>query len=752
MKGQGSFTIAQFVNQLHNYMSLTGGRQVCEKMEQKIESALATERDQLPILIPAGLAIGIVIWEAYGDTGWLPMAMLALVFIGMTVAKREKTLSRTFLQFASLFVLVGFLSIAAKSALVASPPLQTIQISTFYGRITKVEQLTARQKVRFELETGQHAALPPKVRINLKLEQYRAEFVPGAIISLRARLVPPAGPSLPGAYDFARRAWFAEIGATGTALGAVNLYKRSEAKNHMGDAREWIAAQVQRSLPGDSGAIALALATGEQGQIAERDADAMRNSGLAHLLSISGLHVTAVVGAVFFLVSRLLALFPFFALRQPVPIYAACLAAAAAICYTLLTGAQVPTVRSCIAALIVLVALALGRDAISLRLVAFGATIILLFWPEALAGPSFQLSFAAVATIIVLHDSDWMRAFAARSKGESIFRRIIAGLFSLLITGLVIELMLAPIALFHFHKTGLYGALANIIAIPLTTFIVMPFEALGLLFDVIGVGAPFWWIAGRGISIILWIAHYVSALPGAVAMFPAMPNWAFAFTVTGLFWFGVLKSKIRWLGLPVCMIGFAGILAAPYPDILITGDGKHMAVTDTAGRYTLLRSRAGEYVRDTLRENTGINAEPIDIEDWPGAVCSPDSCVISLQRGSRRWIVLALRTRYSIPAMELSAACKRADIVVSERWLPRPCQPRWIKADRNMLEKTGGLAFYLEQPFVKTVSDQSPHSPWVRAHMQKDATKDAVTTRSNNTSTSNKTSTLNNASTIANRQ
>ncbi len=746
MKGRGSITITQFVDQLHNYLSLTGGRQVCEKMEQKIESAFATERDQLPILIPAGLAIGIVIWETFGNTGWLPMAILAMVFIGMAVANREKTLWRTFLQFAALFVLVGFLSITAKSALVASPPLQTIQISTFYGRITKVEQLTARQKVRLELETGRHAGLPPKVRINLKLDQYRPEFVPGAIISLRARLVPPAGPSLPGAYDFARRAWFAEIGATGTALGAVHLYKKSEAKNHMGDAREWIAAQVQRSLPGDSGAIALALATGEQGQIAELDAEAMRNSGLAHLLSISGLHVTAVVGAVFFLVSRLLALFPFFALRQPVPIYAACSAAAAAICYTLLTGAQVPTVRSCIAALMVLAALALGRDAISLRLVAFGATIILLFWPEALAGPSFQLSFAAVATIIVLHDSDWMRAFAARRAGESIFRRIIGGLFSLLITGLAIELMLAPIALFHFHKTGLYGALANIIAIPLTTFIVMPFEALGLLFDVIGVGAPFWWIAGQGISVILWIAHYVSALPGAVAMLPAMPNWAFAFAVTGLFWCGVLKSKIRWLGLPICMIGFAGILAAPYPDILITGDGKHMAVTDTAGRYTLLRSRAGEYVRDTLRENAGINAEPIKIEDWPEAVCSPDSCVLSLQRGSRRWIVLAIRTHYSIPTMELSAACKRADIVVSERWLPHSCRPRWIKADRNMLEKTGGLAFYLEQPIVTTVSEQSPHSPWVRSLIQRDATKDAVKTQSNNASTHN------NASTIANRQ
>jgi competence protein ComEC len=688
------------------------------KFENTIENWLSEERDQLPVWIPAGLAIGITIWELLGD---IALRQILLFTICLFLLGCINIVSRwsAVLRIAAISISIGYFGIYAKSAYVAAPALQETKISVFYGRIVKVEQIAARQKVRLLLETGSHAGLPPKVRVNLTTEHYRPEFVSGAIIKLRARLVPPAGPSLPGAYDFARRAWFAEIGATGTALGPVQLHRKSLSANRMAGARAWITERVTEALPGDSGAIALALVTGDQGQISQADADAMRNSGLAHLLSISGLHVTAVVGAIFLLVSRLLALFPYFALRQTVPIYAAAAAAIAAIAYTLLTGAQVPTVRSCIAALMILTALALGRDAISLRLIAFGATIILLFWPEALAGPSFQLSFAAVATIIVLHDSVWMRNLAERLTGEGFVKRVFGGLFSLLITGIAIELVLAPIALFHFHKTGLYGALANIVAIPLTTFIIMPFEALGLIFDLIGFGAPFWWVAGQGISAILWIAHYVSALPGAVAMFPAMPNWAFACIVIGIFWCGVLKSQVRWMGVLLCLVGGIGIFSAPYPDILVTGDGKHLAITNDSGEYTILRSKAGDYVRDTLKENAGINAEPIAIEDWTGANCSLDTCIISLSGRNRDWTIMALRTRYAIPAMELSAACRRVDIVISDRWLPYSCKPRWLKADRNLLEQTGGLAFYLDESRVSSVAAQSPNSPWTTKANQK---------------------------------
>ena len=135
----------------------------------------------------------------------------------------------------------------------------------------------------------------------------------------------------------------------------------------------------------------------------------MRRSGLAHLLSVSGLHIAAVVGAAMLLTLKLLALSERLALRFNLVLVAAGVGALAGIAYTLLTGAQVPTVRSCIAALAGARRTCARSRRISLRLVAVGALIVLLFRPEALAGASFQFSFAAVTAIIALHSSAWGR-------------------------------------------------------------------------------------------------------------------------------------------------------------------------------------------------------------------------------------------------------------------------------------------------------------------------------------------------------
>ncbi len=184
---------------------------------------------------------------------------------------------------------------------------------------------------------------------------------------------------------------------------------------------------------------------------------------------------------------KLLALSERLALRFNLVLVSAAVAAAAGVGYTLLTGAQVPTVRSCVAALLILAGIALGRDALSMRLIATGAVIVLLFRPEALAGASFQMSFAAVTAIVALHSTKWARRLLQR-RDEGIVARLGRSLLGVVATGLVVEIALAPMALFHFHRAGLYGVFGNIVAIPLTTFVIMPAEATALALDVVGVG------------------------------------------------------------------------------------------------------------------------------------------------------------------------------------------------------------------------------------------------------------------------
>ena len=675
---------------------------------------LERERDQLPLWVPVALGCGIAAWFRLANPAWW-LAFVSLcgaVVLFAIISGRERRSGKALFWFA-LLAAIGCALIWYRSWSVAAPVLERPVVSTFNAEIEKVEQVLARDMVRLTLRTGDDPELPPRVRVNVPLEKAHANLQDGALIQLRARLMPPALPALPGAYDFAERAWFQGLGATGQALGEIKVLRPSDPGFGLAGCRQRLADHVRSRMPGAAGAIGATLATGDRGAIAEEDAEAMRRSGLAHLLSISGLHVTAVVGAVYLLVLKLLALSPALALRFRLPVIAAACAALAALAYTLLTGAEVPTIRACVAALLVLVALMMGRSAITLRMVAAGALFVLVFWPESLVGPSFQLSFAAVTAIIALHDHPRIKAiFMLRE--ESWLRKAGRFTLSLFLTGLVVEVALMPIALYHFHKAGVYGALANIIAIPLTTFVIMPLEALALLLDGIGFGAPVWWLCERALTGLIGLAHFVASRPGAVTMLPTMPVIAFAFVLLGGLWVCLWKERWRFLGLIPALIGVLIIAGTRAPDLYITGDGRHVGIRNDRGELAMLRTRSGDFVRDMMLENAGVNGESQALEDWSNADCNADSCLVTIRKGGRDWQILATRSSHYIPVLALSAACRRVDIVISERWLPQACQPLWLKVDRDLLQQVGGMTIDLESRKISTVRDWTGRQHWTR--------------------------------------
>lgn len=366
-----------------------------------------------------------------------------------------------------------------------------------------------------------------------------------------------------------------------------------------------------------------------------------------------------------------------------------------------------PTIRSCVAALLVLVGLAMGREAMTLRLVAAGALIVMLFWPESLAGPSFQLSFAAITAIVALHDHPRLRTFGL-VRDEGVGRRLLRGTALLLLTGVVVEAALMPIAAYHFHKAGLYGALANIVAIPWTTFVVMPLEALALVLDAVGLGGPFWWLVAQAIGLLLWLARLVAASPGAVSAWPAMPDSAFALMVGGGLWLALWRTGWRRWGLVPLVAGAAWAIMTPAPDLLVTGDGRHAAIRTPAG-VLLLRDRTGDYMRGMLAETGGSTEEPGLMSEALGMRCSADLCVATV---AGQWRVLMTRSAYLVPVGELIAACRVADVVVSERRLPRGCRPRWLRLDRPTLATTGGVAVSFARGQVATVKRPGDRHPW----------------------------------------
>lgn len=621
----------------------------------------------------------------------------------------------------------GIAVVWARSEVVGTPPIAAPGVELLHGAVLEREDEPAEGRIRLTLAVrlageGDGAPEAQKVRVNVPLEALEGgaatpALAEGAVVRLRARLMPPAPPMLPGAYNFARAAWFRGLAATGSAIGPVEIIRPAPARAGIANIQRALAAHVRARVEGSAGTIAAAFASGDRGSISEADEIAMRDSGLTHLLSISGLHVSAVIAAAYFAVLKLLALWPALALRVRLPVVAASAGALAGIGYTLLTGAEVPTVRSCVAALLVLGALALGRDALSLRMVAVAGGFVLLLWPESAIGPSFQMSFSAVLAIIALSTSAPVRAFLA-ARDEPWWTPTLRRVVMLFATGVVIELALMPIVMFHFHRAGLYGALANVVAIPLVTFVSMPLIALGLVFDLVGAGAPFWWAVERSLDLLLAIAHLTASQPGAVRLMPQISGAAIALFAGGGLWLALWSGRARLWGFAPVALASVLALMTPVPDLLISGDGRQVGITMAGadGERQLLSLRDGRstYTRDNLIELAGVKADPVPLAEWPGANCSLAFCTMVIQRGGRDWVILMARTRDRVEERALASACARADIVIADRYLPFSCRPRWLKADRKMLNRTGGLSLHLATKRIDTVAAREGQHGWWR--------------------------------------
>ena len=679
-------------------------------VRERAELFLEAERAQLPLWFTVAFGSGIAGWLWLpGPSQWLAFIAMAFALVAAGLASREGRIGRALLL-GGLAMAAGCALIWWRSSAVATPRLDRPAVVTFEAAVDKVEPRVAKGDLRLTLAPIGDA-LPPRVRVSMPEEGKPAGLGQGATIRLRARLQPPPPMALPGSHDFARDAWFQEIGGVGRAMGPVEVVKSSPGAG-LDSIRDRLGQHIRAQLPGNAGGIATALANGDQAAVSEEDAEAMRRSGLAHLLSVSGLHIAAAVGAVMLLSLRLLALSERLALRFNLVIVSAGFGALGGIAYTLLTGMQVPTVRACIAAVLVLGGIALGREAISLRLVAVGALVVLLFRPEAIGGASFQMSFAAVASIIVLHQMRPVRLLLS-PREEGLPMRALRGFLGLILTGLVVEIALMPFALYHFHKAGLYSVGANLIAIPLTTFIIMPLEAGALILDAAGLGAPLWAATGWSIDWMLELAHRVGSAEGAVAMLPTMPRPAFAAMVIGGMWLALWSGRIRWWGVAPFAAGAIGAALAPVPDLLVTGDGQHLALVRNDGVPVLLRSRSGDFVRDLMSEASAYDGDPKALEEQNFARCSRDACIADIVQGKHAWRMLAIRSREQIDWVSLTQACADADIVVADRRLPKGCTPRWLKLDRAALEESGGVAVYLsDEPRVATVADQLGEHPW----------------------------------------
>lgn len=677
----------------------------------------AAERDRWLLWLPVAFGAGIGLYFALPEEPplWLGLALAFGALLAAILGRAQAAL----LVPAIALVAIGAGLAAAqwRAAMAAAPVLdQRWGPARLDGRVVAVEIRPEGRRVildTLDLAGMAPARTPAHVRVNLRGRAAEAALRPGERVTLRAILMPPPGPAAPGAYDFQRQAWFDRLGAVGYAVAPPRVIdgvaSSSGWKLKINALRQRVVERTMAAIPGPAGAIAAALLTGEMGAIPPDVMAAMRDSGLAHLLSISGLHIGLVASIVFVVVRQILALIPRVALAYPIKKWAAVAAFLAITFYTLFATPGVPTQRSWLMTSIVLFAVLIDRTAITMRLVAWAAFAVLALLPESLLGPSFQMSFAAVLALIAAWEVVRER-FASWRAGGGVARRALVGLAGVGMTTLVAGFASAPYALYHFNRFAAFGLIANLIAVPLTGLWVMPLAvAAALLWPP---GLQDWALVpmGWGVEGIIFVAEKVAGWGGAVALLPAMPVWGLIAVTLGGLWLCLWQTRWRLAGVPVLLLGLLSIAFARGPDVLVSGDGKLVAVRGADGLLQLSSDRAAPLTRDSWLRRAGQEEMAL----WPseGAsvdgmlACDPAGCLYR----ARGQVVALVRD----PAA-LSEDCAAASVVVAVVPVRRKCASAEAVIDKFSLWRDGGHAVWLERGGVRieSVRESRGARPWV---------------------------------------
>lgn len=670
------------------------------------------ERERWVLWLPVAYGVGIAAYFSFpAEPPPFLGAIFALLLLGPLWCWRRRV-GLALLLVPLLALSLGF-SVAQLRTWSVAAPLLTAELGpvTLEGLLEAVEAdgTAHRLIIRPErIERLRPEELPRRVRIRMQQPLPEAAE-PGAAVRVLATLLPPPPPSLPGGYDFGREAWYRGLGAVGYSLGRLEVVETAAASGWTlwwAGLRQAVGQRVQAVLPDDRGAVANALLTGQRGAISKAVIEAYRLSGLAHLLAISGLHVSLIAGLIFFTLRGGLALVPWLALRYPIKKWAALAAMLAMPLYLWLVGAAVPAQRACLMVLVVLLAVLLDRRAISLRLVAWVAVAVLTLTPEVLLSASFQMSFGAVTALVAAYES-WGRGRAKRAERAWLARLALYAL-GVLTSSLIAGLATAPFAAFHFDRVALYGLAANLVAVPVTAFWIMPWCLATYLALPLGLESWTLPMLGWGVAVINETATQVAAWPGASLPVPAMPVWGLALIVFGGLWLCLWGRAWRWAGVALILLGSLSPALVRPPDVLIAGDSKVIGLTAPDGRLWLSTRRAGRFLSDSWLERRAQGEVLVWTRDpaatAPWLRCDELGCLYAPG---------ALSLALAYQAAALAEDCGAVGFVVS--LVPaRDLCPGQPMIDRFDLWREGTHALWLEaeEVRVQSVAGARGSRPW----------------------------------------
>ncbi|HEY2034111.1 MAG TPA: ComEC/Rec2 family competence protein [Rhizomicrobium sp.] len=642
----------------------------------------------LPFLA-SGLLTALVAFTSEGNPARLSLGLIAALAIGFSTAK----LHTDHVAAPVLFHRIGPVAVEG-----------VIDSAQLHGKGIRLV-LATRQIGHMQIDR-----MPAWVRVSVR--SGAENLKPGDLISVRAVLMPPPSPASPGDYDFGRAAYYMRIGAVGFSFGKPSLIARhaeswsDRIADHIAFLRWRMTQHIHDVLPGSTGGIAAALITGDRGAISADDESALRDAGLAHVLAIAGLHMALVGLGLFWVVRAFLALFPSIALVWPIKKWAAVAALGGATFYLVISGAAVPATRAYVMLAFMLMAILFDRPALSMRSVAMAAAVVLLLRPESIIEPGFQMSFAAVVSLVAV--AEWERSLEAT---ESHFwplpgaRRYLRGIA---ITSFVGSVATAPFAAFHFDRATHYAVLGNLLAMPIMGFVTMPAAALAVLLMPFGLDRIPLIVMGWGIEAMLVVGRWVSNLPGAVSITAAWPIGAIVLMSIGGLWMAIWRTRWRWFGLVPLAGGVIAIFLVQPPDLLIARDGTTVAIRGADGALRLLRKPSDKFSAAEWLKRDGDNRDYTAAIATPkdGVQCDAEGCVAKAPNG----MLVAAASR----ALALAEDCGTADIVVSTAPTRGLCVGPKLVIDRFDVARNGAYAIQMngKELRIENVRETRGERPW----------------------------------------
>lgn len=648
---------------------------------------LQSELENWQVLIPIGVAAGILV---FFNLNFNPHAIWCIAILILSLAL-FKTRSPFILSIAMISISVGFNAAALRTWILDT---QFIDENIYDIKITaNVDEVSRSESSQRVVLTNIHSpdifAYPNKMRISSKSN---TSFKIGDKITTRASIMPPPHPTLHDGFNYRFYAYFKGINAIGYTTRNIKVIEESQNNssfhNWIENLRLHIKSQFLAMCAAPYGAIAAGMLMGDASAIDPITAEAVRISGIAHIIAISGMHIVVIIAIIFFLSNALLSLSTYIISNYSTKKISAFIAIIITSFYLLIAGSPISAQRAFVMSSITLIAIILDRNASPMRSIAIAALVLMILTPESIMSASLQMSLAACICLVATFDVS--KKICERIGFDSQIKRILTYCTSIVVATLAAGLATAPYVIYHFNQFSTYSILTNLFAIPLSDFLIMPLGLAAMVAMPFGLEAPFMFLLEKSIMLMIEYAKYISSLPYASLYIPSLSHTGIIIFSLSALLLCTLKTPIRYLMWALILLSFSTINATA-PDIIIDSSGKLISLKLADNKFAFSNERSAKFSKKTWVENFGIkHAEIMDELNNP---------LFKLQNDNLK---IAINNSDTCPSEEF-------DLLIS---LKKSCQNNEINMDD--LNRFGTHSVYLnhDKISVRTAINPLSHRPW----------------------------------------